>query len=575
MQTYKNFKFDVSLSKEAFDNKEIAKAMVGSINKKPEYGKVRKKYGYKRGVSFLETTLTSEELLDCLLKGHCFCHIFKLSDSERRKDGTFGASMKKNVKFKSAQVIGIDVDHTKYKCAEDYVAKLSLQPTFYYTSYRNLQEGQGARFRLMYVLDQKIESVYMFRFVANKIISLIGSDTGEIGKDEHGDEYIDSASNRAVQYFNGTCINNPNSIISKGITNIIYSLKDFGVKSHNEYVDYLINFCDYSSYDKEREKEKVIAIGKELKAHTNQEYSFNRKAMKFEHVSVYEPDEDLDIFDDFSLHFRDYLPDYDSTTEAALSQWDKYITDKNYTKFKRCAAWNQLRSRCRYFFRKEKQYWEKGLYQIIEADYFALKHYLQIQKDGDKRRKKIYNRMCLRRIMYPRISKTHILCNALIDIMKYFDNSDGVLDSSFLKRSVSTCFSISIEELQEQCGEYIKLRQGRNPKKGIIYKNRKAYCRETTYLIIDDYYNPILSIKENLAFINSQIPKFTISQSTLSRYCKDRGFKTDVKKLTDNELVNMIDLNLSGRKNYYFIKKAGYKISLRRVQDMITLMKCA
>ena len=71
------------------------------------------------------------------------------------------------------------------------------------------------------------------------------------------------------------------------------------------------------------------------------------------------------------------------------------------------------------------------------------------------------------------------------------------------------------------------------------------------------------------------ILKFTISQSTLSRYCKDRGFKTDVKKLTDNELVNMIDLNLSGRKNYNFIKKAGYKISLRRVQDMITLMKCA
>ena len=571
MKVNKYFKFNVSLSKEVFDNKDIAKAMVGSAKINPEYRKIRKENGYSRGVSFVETTLTSEELLDSLLKGHCFCHIFNLSKSERRADGTFGASMKKNDKFKSAQVIGIDVDHTNYKCAEEYVAKLSLQPTFYYTSYNNQQEDKGARFRLMYVLDQKIESVYMFRFVANKIISLIGSDTGEIGKDEHGEEYIDSASNRAVQYFNGTCINNPNLIISKGITNKIYTLKDFGVKSHNEYIDYLLNFCDYSSYSKDRE----IAIGKELKAKTNKNYKLNRKTMKFEHVSVFEPDEDLDIFDDFSQHFRDYLPDYDSTTEATLSQWDKYMTDKNYTKFKRCAAWNQLRSRCRYFFRKEKQYWEKELYQIIEADYFSLKHYLQIQKDGDKRRKKIYSRMCLRRIMYPRISKTHILCNALIDIMKYFDNSDGVLDSKFLKKSVSTCFSIPIEELQERCASYIEKRQERNPRKGIIYKNRKAYCRETTYLIIDDYYNPILSIKENLDFINSQIPKFSISQSTLSRYCKDRGFKTDEKKLTDSELVNMIDLNLSGRKNYNFIKKAGYKISLRRVQDMITLMKCA
>ena len=241
MKVDSNFKFSVSLSKEAFDNKEIAKAMVGSVKANPEYRNVRKENGFDRGVSFIETTLTSEGLLYSLLNGHCFCHIFKLLDNERRKDDTFGASMKKNEKFKEAHVIGIDVDHTKYECVEDYVAKLSLQPTFYYTSYSNLQEGKGARFRLMYVIDEKIDSVYMFRFVANKIINLIGKDTREVGKDERGEEYIDSASNRAVQYFNGTCINNPDLIVSSGITNNIYSLNEFGADSRREYVVYIFN----------------------------------------------------------------------------------------------------------------------------------------------------------------------------------------------------------------------------------------------------------------------------------------------------------------------------------------------
>lgn len=571
MKTANDFKFRVSLSKEAFENKDMAKAMVGSVKTNPEYRKVRKDNGYDRGVSFIETELTSEELLDSLLKGHCFCHIFNLSESERRTDGTFGASMKMNKKFKEAHVIGIDVDHTKYKFAEDYVAKLSLQPTFYYTSYNNLQEGKGARFRLMYVLDQKIESVYMFRFVANKLINIIGNDTGEMGKDENGEEYLDSASNRAVQYFNGTCVNNPDLIISKGITNIIYSLKDFGADSRKEYVNYLLNFCEYSSYDKDRED----VITKELKELTCGRYTLNRRTLRFEHVSKYEPDEELDIFDDFNIHFQDYLPDYDDKIEYVLRKWDEFRKDKDQEKFKRCAAWNQLRSRYRFHYRKENQYWEKDLYQFIDNDYFALKHYCYKVIDGYKRRKKIYCRMCLRRVMYPTISKTEIICDALIDIMRYFDNTDGILDSEFIKRSVETCFSVGVDVLKSNCESYIQQRKMSNPKRGIIYKDRKAYCKETTYLIIDDYYNPGLTARENLEFINSQFHMFSISQSTLSRYCKDRGFKLDVKKLTDSELVNMIDLGISGRQNYNILKDKGYKISLTRVQNMITLMKCA
>ena len=72
-----------------------------------------------------------------------------------------------------------------------------------------------------------------------------------------------------------------------------------------------------------------------------------------------------------------------------------------------------------------------------------------------------------------------------------------------------------------------------------------------------------------MEFINTQLPLFSISQSTLSRYIKDRGYKADIKKLTEAELRNMIDRNKTGRENHRQLKEQGYKVGLNRIQQAL------
>ena len=72
-----------------------------------------------------------------------------------------------------------------------------------------------------------------------------------------------------------------------------------------------------------------------------------------------------------------------------------------------------------------------------------------------------------------------------------------------------------------------------------------------------------------MEFINTQLPLFSISQSTLSKYIKDRGYKADIKKLTETELRSMIDSNKTGRENHRQLKEHGYKVGLNRIQQAL------
>ena len=568
MDYNENYTFNVSLSLEKFPNKEISNAMISSMKKHPEYKKIRRQYGFKpnKGVSFKIQPVTCRELLDYLLEGHCFCHVFTVPTNRLRCDGTFGASCKTNDNFNYSQVIGVDVDHTSYPTAEQFIDKLTLKPSLYYTSYRNLVDGNGARFRLIYVFSNRIESIYMFRFLAIKLKDIILQDTGECKSNDNWKDYIDECSIRPTQYFNGTCRTNPDIILSYGITNNIYSLSDIGY-SEEEYRAFLIGYCNYESYNKNH----VRRIEAELYGLKHVEYRFNRKANRFELPSdIYaESRTEQDIFDMFQANFQQDIPEYNSTTENVLNKWNSLRRNTQHAEFKKYSEWNRMRNLHRYHYRKEKPEWIHGLYQFIDSDYFALKYYLIRIEDNMKRRKKLYDRMCLRRIMYPTINRDEMVFDTLIDIMKFFDNEDGIIDKACIKRNIECCFTQDIESLKEHYAEYIAYLQQFNPKRGIIYKNRKCYSKETTYLILDDYYNPELSVRENMEFINAQLPLFTISQSTLSRYLKDRGYKADIKKLTEIELRNMIDSNRTGRENHRLLKQQGYKVGLNRIQQAL------
>ena len=74
MKEDKEYRFPISISKEAFTDKIIASAMIKESSK--ENKAIRKQYGLS-SIHYYRTEVNSEDLLNYLLDGHCVCHLYK------------------------------------------------------------------------------------------------------------------------------------------------------------------------------------------------------------------------------------------------------------------------------------------------------------------------------------------------------------------------------------------------------------------------------------------------------------------------------------------------------------------
>lgn len=553
-----NFKFRVSYSDECFLNKEISNAMIGSSKSKANRD-IRKRYGYKRGVSFRQHETNNVELLNLLLEGKVFCHNFLPEPINCRKDNSFGASGKCDACFDFADVIGIDIDYTYYRTVEEYIDKLSLKPTFWYTSYSHMiydekQKYLGPKFRMIYVFEEHIRNPYWFRWCAKNLVDIIENDTGEKVKDKCG--------LLCSQYFNGTNIKTCEAV-HFGITHWIYNLGDLGVDgptTDTGFFNYLIRCCDYADHkDKHRNKIKQI-----LDRLTDKEYFYNSATKTFETHVTQERDiiSDIDLIDDFVITDID-LTRLKFETQEILMLWDKYIDDQE--KFMGTRVWEFARQKTRNLYRIEQNKWVMDRYQIVDPSYFRLPYYHRKRYDKEHRRKTLYSRMCLRRVMYPRIGRDVIVVNTIRDIIRFFDNSDCVLNSNFILRNVESCFNKSVHEIEEIFKDLIdEYRRDTYPADGMIFKNKKCHSRETKFLILDEYYNDNYTISENLEYINRAL-WFSVSQSLLYEYCNDRGLQTCKGKISDEELYELINPKLSARKNIDHLKEKGFKFKRERL----------
>ena len=245
MEINTDFRFEVSISKDAYKSKEETNAATASGDE----GKARRKaLGLTNKICFKEQEVTVEQLLERVLEGHTFCYRFggfpPNTDEKTyvRKDGYFTMSGKADSFFKGSYVVGVDIDDTAYESAEEFISKLSLQPTFWYNTLSNTQKDKNkdgildARFRMMFVFDRIIGDKYFFRYVSSVIHHLIEKDTQE--------KITDPCGKSCSQYFNGTNYDDSNLTVDFGISNIIYSFSDFQI-SDSGYLDFLNQNCDY------------------------------------------------------------------------------------------------------------------------------------------------------------------------------------------------------------------------------------------------------------------------------------------------------------------------------------------
>ena len=111
-------------------------------------------------IRYRRRTFTQNSLMVVLGTGYCVAHCFKTNNE------VFTQSEKTNDNFEYTQMIGVDIDDCNTDM-ETFIKSLKKKPTFAYTTFSNGIKGN--RFRMIYLFNQKIDSIPLYKAVYNWI----------------------------------------------------------------------------------------------------------------------------------------------------------------------------------------------------------------------------------------------------------------------------------------------------------------------------------------------------------------------------------------------------------------------
>lgn len=568
MEINTDFRFEVSISKDAYKSKEETNAATASGDE----GKARRKaLGLTNKICFKEQEVTVEQLLERVLEGHTFCYLFggfpPNTDEKTyvRKDGYFTMSGKADCFFKGSYVVGVDIDDTAYESAEEFISKLSLHPTFWYTTFSNKQKDKNkdgildARFRMMFVFDRIIGDKYFFRYVSSVIHHLIEKDTQE--------KITDPCGKSCSQYFNGTNYDDSNLTVDFGISNIIYSFSDFQI-SDSGYLDFLNQNCKYKSLTPKIKMDiqirKCILLSNVDRYNTNNKTTTQRNLLKL----------------DKSIQPRKAISDADFDMRMIVS-----FKNNSFDVF-----WKKNRYFHHYVYRVEREdgweYFKDIKYQRCDENYIELPWIKNPIPIGGHRPLIMLSRAVLRRIIEPSMTPTDLLYNLILDREWNFVNTDNKLSLDRMKQIVKDCFAYSVEELKVMYKPMIdNVRERCCKKKFIIHWTCKGKIRANTlakelrWEFLDSIYDRTKSVDENLRiFKDSDLDTeldIGISRSTLYTYCESRDINARESKKQErlDKLRGLHDDRMSLREEVEFLKKHGLAMCQRTLSNYIKELK--
>ena len=490
-------------------------------------------------ISYRETKTTIPQFINYLGEGYAFAHLFVHSNE------TFNYKERLNNNFRGSQIVAIDIDHTTISFGEfnDMMQKTEIQPTITYTTQNN--NIKGYRYRALYVVNELMSSdIYkeLYSHLTNEILSYFDSDTIE----------IDNNANKLNQQFGGN--GTPNfEYCESEVYNTQWLLQRYDItmsnnqnaennkKVHDRYIikqegqsGYIINHENNSTSNKNNH----YNLNNDINKHGNYIlYLFNNKLNNLDNNKVHDSDiikkrEEHYISTMHKLENNEFINDY--YNESINDLLSKYISVYPSYEF------------------TNVEYSDDDLYYIVPENYIEIKrkwHYAEIEKDngdyyriceiekckdGQRRRKRLFINLILRRLIYPHISFEHLLFNACYELKHYIDNVNT--NDRITKYELA---EIAINAYFENMDKWQNLKNYHKPK----YKINKAYClannlnarreavkvrgllnqkaKNEKWCKIDKLYNIAKSDKENLEIINNN--GIEIKMRGLQQYKKDRG----------------------------------------------------
>lgn len=383
----RKFKLKISVSNEAYKSKEEANAALSA--------RKAKQYNLHK-MAWREQTVSISQLCRLIQEGHTFCGLFNLPNEKvyittgnwfdhtypryqrGANKGCMKIAFKRNAFYRGAQAIFVDIDKTAYTSQTKFIDKLTFKPTIAYYTYSDMQEDNGRRFRLVYVLDRVYDQIDI-RSMAMFITSQIEKDTEEVMEDKCG--------NKPAQYFNGA-----------------YHTSIY-MRAHNIY-----SIADFYAPSIEQIKENIVSIVPD-----EDELSINDNL----------DDEDEDSKDDSDIiTINNSKNNAQEGPKSSISD-PLAVVDEQMVSDLKNMSYNSFMWRYgndvqhyRIYSRTQYQWEENQKYRVLapEDPYLKLHYHLSRIEDEHKRRRIMYRRMCERIIMKPDVTINEIIYNAVYDM---------------------------------------------------------------------------------------------------------------------------------------------------------------
>lgn len=287
--------------------------------------------------------------------------------------------------------------------------------------------------------------------------------------------------------------------------------------------------------------------------------------------------------------FPDSLPDVivqppsppsQQTSQPTVEFDDHLLHDMGTMDYEKFMHYNSLKY-C-YFYRTERAEWIDGLYQLTDESYLQLWWHRETITDGNHRRRTLFKRACLRRLINPYVDANTLLFNMYLDFHRFIDNSDHIITLDTLTRRARRAMTMTYDELREYCQYDINYWKDHRPK-FIMHPDApksQAFINFVTkrihYAELDNSYDRTKSVQDNAAALG-------ISPATLYRYCSDRHIETNPGKgqtyiqkrqakkqaKADKKATFMLyyDPNLSAAKNREKMLQYGLNLSVGTIRN--------
>lgn len=204
----------------------------------------------------------------------------------------------------------------------------------------------------------------------------------------------------------------------------------------------------------------------------------------------------------------------------------------------------------RYFTQTEVNLGDK-YYTTTTDDFVRLPYSPNKIEDGNHRRKKLFVRAALRRLM-KETTPDELLYNLYIDRNKFFNNDDNAIDLDCLQRKVKNAYKMDIEEIKTLGENLYKPSFIIN---STVEDKRKAVSAARTEITdnkIGELYDTSLSVKKNQEVLNSY--GVSVSLSRLYKWTSEHNINT--KK----EIEVAYNPNLSIRENMQAMNCTMYQV---------------